>query len=125
MKSALSLAFLGAGIGCAAFGFAALDKAQAQTVPAGGARWVCREAKTGDTANAAMKDGSVQLVCREVYVTLKTATGKTVTIGNPTSKSGAPNKAKMVDMSKAADAQAQSDAATDLLAELGGGGGGG
>ncbi|MBV8601889.1 MAG: hypothetical protein JO359_10040 [Candidatus Eremiobacteraeota bacterium] len=123
MKDVRNLAFLGVGIGCAAIAFGAV--AQAQTVPASGARWVCKEAGKSDTPNAALKDGSAQLVCREVYVTLKTASGKTVTVGNPMSKSGQPNKAKVVDMSKAADAQAQSDAASDLLAELGGSGGGG
>ena len=128
MKHTLRFAALGLGIGCAVGVAIGIDRAQAQMQgqsPATSARWVCKEAGTGDTANAALKDGSAQLVCREVYVTVKTASGKTMVIGNPTSKSGTPNKASTYDMSKAADARAASDAAADILAEITGTAGGG
>lgn len=110
-------------VACAILGTVALAQ-MSGSGPNTGARWICKEVGTGETANAVLKDsGSTQLVCKEVFVTLKTVSGKTLVIGNATSKTGAANKATKLDMT-AQDAKAQQDAADVMAAEFMAGGGG-
>ena len=115
------------GILCSAVAVGALGTVVTAQSMSGGAaspRWVCRQAGSGDTANASLKDGSAQMVCKEVFVTVKTVSGRTLVIGRPTSMTGSPNKATTIDMTRAADAKAAQDAEDIFTSELLAGGGG-
>ena len=111
-----TLAFL-----CIAFTSAnAGPNAVAQMQPPDNARWICKAPAKDETANAALKDSaSTPLVCKEVFITLKTVGGKTLVTGNATSKAGSANKATTVDVTKPSDAE------QFFMNELGMGGGGG
>jgi hypothetical protein len=95
----------------------------AQMTPDKNARWLCKPAGAGDTANATLKDGSVALVCKDIFVSVKTSKGKTMTLGSPTASTKMTHDLQAAQ--DAASAQAAADALAAALMSAGGGGDGG